>query len=56
MWKLEDGHVEVVARSGLALNWIDDEFGLKESNYRVTLGYYIALGYILKFFISFCNM
>jgi hypothetical protein len=29
MWNVEDGHVEVVAGSGLAPNWIDDELGLK---------------------------
>jgi hypothetical protein len=29
MWDVEDGHVEVVAGSGLAPNWINNEFGLK---------------------------
>jgi hypothetical protein len=29
LWNVEDGHVEVVAGSGLAPNWIDDELRLK---------------------------
>jgi hypothetical protein len=53
---VEDGHVEVVAGSGLAPNWINDELGLKESNYRIISGYYITLGYILESSTSFCNM
>jgi hypothetical protein len=49
LWKLEDGHVEVVAGSGLAPNWI-------KSNYKIISRYYIILGYILKFFIGFYNI